>query len=465
MSSQAIKHEHVAAKVAASSLLAVATSGGTSRPRGTIRQRGSSFQVAVYAGMDPVTGRRLYLRETTATKQEAQRTLRRLTSQVDEERHAKTQATFRTAMEAWLRTHELDDTTRAMYQRYGTKHIYPVFGDAPVGRVSARVLEEFYAELRRCRIRCDGRPTVDHRTTSPHECRTVRHRRPPGRPPAAGYPPHDCEEKGCLVLECQPHVCVPLAAGTVRGIHFVIRGVLTAAERWEWITANPAVHAQKPRQPLPTPDPPTAAQAASIIEAAWSEDDDWGTLVWLVMVTGLRRGEVLALRWSDIDIDAGVLSVRRAYVRVQRKSIEKDTKTHRMRRLALDATTVDVLAEHRARFESRCRGLGVEASPTAFLFSYRPTSDRPCDPSGVTHRYARMCARIGLDSHLHALRHYSATELLTAGVDLRTVAGRLGHGGGGATTLRVYAAWVDEADRRAADLLGGRMRRPSKATE
>jgi hypothetical protein len=66
----------------------------------------------------------------------------------------------------------------------------------------------------------------------------------------------------------------------------------------------------------------------------------------------------------------------------------------------------------------------------------------------VTHRYGRMCAALGLDSHLHALRHYSATELLAAGVDLRTVAGRLGHGGGGATTLRVYAAWVGAADER-----------------
>ena len=73
-----------------------------------------------------------------------------------------------------------------------------------------------------------------------------------------------------------------------------------------------------------------------------------------------------------------------------------------------------------------------------------------------------MCAGLGIDSHLHALRHYSATELLTAGVDLRTVAGRLGHGGGGATTLRVYAAWVGEADRRAAALMGTRMARPGK---
>ncbi|WP_231104621.1 tyrosine-type recombinase/integrase [Haloechinothrix halophila] len=71
-----------------------------------------------------------------------------------------------------------------------------------------------------------------------------------------------------------------------------------------------------------------------------------------------------------------------------------------------------------------------------------------------------MCQKIGIDSQIHALRHYSATELLAAGVDLRAVAGRLGHGGGGATTLRVYAAWVTESDRRAADILGSRMQRP-----
>jgi site-specific recombinase XerD len=71
-----------------------------------------------------------------------------------------------------------------------------------------------------------------------------------------------------------------------------------------------------------------------------------------------------------------------------------------------------------------------------------------------------MCTALGIDSHLHALRHYSATELLTAGVDLRTVAGRLGHGGGGSTTLREYAAFVVESDRRAADILGSRLKRP-----
>lgn len=63
---------------------------------------------------------------------------------------------------------------------------------------------------------------------------------------------------------------------------------------------------------------------------------------------------------------------------------------------------------------------------------------------------------------MSSLRHYSATELIAAGVDPRTVAGRLGHGGGGSTTLRVYSAWVPESDRKAASVLAGRMpTRPS----
>jgi integrase len=129
--------------------------------------------------------------------------------------------------------------------------------------------------------------------------------------------------------------------------------------------------------------------------------------------------------------------------------------------VTVDEATVEVLREHQQRYQERCGEIGVSPAQSAYLFSYSPTSDRPCNPSGVTHRYGRMCRHLGIESHLHALRHYSATELLSAGVDLRAVAGRLGYGGGGATTLRVYAAWVDGGDRRAAEVLGSRVRRPN----
>jgi integrase len=93
----------------------------------------------------------------------------------------------------------------------------------------------------------------------------------------------------------------------------------------------------------------------------------------------------------------------------------------------------------------------------ARIFSLSPDDSTWPKPDSVGQRYARMCARLGWDMNLHQLRHYSATELIAAGVDVRTVAGRLGRGGGGATTLRVYSAWVSEADQRAAGMLAGRM--------
>ncbi len=450
--------------VGAGILLAVARrTQGRSRNRGTIERRGNSLRVKVYAGTDPLTGKRLYLRESTTDEKEAERILTRLLAQVDAERHAKTNATLSVAVDEWLRTLEVEESTREAYEMYARRYIKPALGKERVGKVSARVLEQFYAELRRCRARCDGRPFIEHRVDGEHECREVRHRRPPGRPPAGGYPPHDCAEAGCKVLECRPHECRPLGNATISKIHFMLSGTFAAAVRWEWIDSNPAEVARKPRQPAPQPTPPTVEQAARIIDAAWGQDEAWGTLVWLVMVTGMRRAEVLALRWSDVDLAAGYITVRRNYVRAAGRSFEKDTKTHRMRRVSLDPATVEVLQEHRARYEDAVQQLGVEPSDEAFMFSYQPTYDRPCDPSGVTHRYARMCAELGIDTHLHALRHYAATELLTAGVDLRTVAGRLGHAGGGATTLRVYAAWVGEADRRAADILGSRMQRPPRA--
>lgn len=418
------------------------------RARGSIRQRGNSFLIEVYAGIDPVTGRRLYLNGSTTDEKEAERIRTRLLAQVDEQRHARTNATLGYAVREWLRlSTDLKDSTRDTYDMYIRVYIEPVLGAGPI-KVPPKVLEEFYAELRRCRSRCDGRPAVEHRQDGQHECRQVHHRRPPGRPPVGGYPPHDCAAMKCKVTECKPHVCRPLADWTILKIHFIISATQSAAVRWEWVDRNTAEVVKKPEQPRPKPDPPTTDQAARIIDAAWQEGPEWGTLVWLVMVTGLRRGELLSLHWRNVDLSAGTLRLL-------------DTKTGEMRQVSVDPATVEILTEHRTRYNDVCRQADVTASDDAYVFSYDATHTRPCNGSGVTHRYARMCAKLGIDSHLHALRHYSATELLTAGVDVRTVGGRLGHAPG--TTLRVYAAWVHQADKRAAEILGGRMRRPTKA--
>jgi integrase len=429
------------------------------RSEGTIRRRGDAWQVSLFTGYDPLNGRRTYLTATAHSEAAARKALNRLRTERDEQRAPKVRAELAYVLGEWLATQELAAATRASYETYIRVHIEPALGGLAISRITPQVLERFYADLRRCRLRCrPGDKLVDHRFAGAHACTVVVHSRPPGRL-AAGVV-HDCSEAGCETKTCPPHECRPLANATIVKAHFIISGTLTAAVRWGWISSNPAATARRPRIPAPRPTPPSADQAARIIAAAWDADEEWGTLVWLAMVTGLRRAELLGLRWSDVDLATGTLTVARNVVVLGGRLIEKDTKTHRMRRIALDPETVVVLTEHRERWYGRARTLEIAPTDETYLFSYDPANARPCDPSGVTHRYSRMCAGIGIDSHLHALRHYSATELLMAGVDLRTVAGRLGHGGGGTTTLRVYAAWVGESDRRAAEILGSRMVRP-----
>jgi integrase len=433
---------------------------GGGRDRGYVRKRGNSYQVLVYSGVDPVTGKDSYLTESTRDEKKVDEIRSRLLAKVDRQRNAATKATLDYALGAWLEVHEADESTLDRYRELATRTIGPALGDIPISKIGARQLEQFYAQLRRCSDRCNGKQYIDHRVARDHECRTVKHRWPPGRPSIKSRTNHDCTSANCEVIECQPHVCKPLAAGTVRKIHFVISGALAAAVRWEWIDSNPATEAKKPRQAPPKPQPPTAVEGTRIVTAAWEQDFTWGMLIWLKMVTGARRGELLALRWHDVHFEHGVLEIRRNFTRRNGKAREKDTKTHQMRRISLDPDTLELLAEHLERFRDQVQALGVAATESAFVFSYEPDHSRPCNPDGISHRYAKMCANLGIKSHLHTLRHYSATELIRSGVDIRTVAGRLGHGGGGTTTLRVYAAWVADSDKQAANLPGSRMPRP-----
>jgi integrase len=419
------------------------TGSGPPRGRGHIRRRGSSLQVLVYAGADPVTGRSRYLTETVAVppgrdgeraaRREAEKVRTRMLAEVDAAKAARTSATLARAVEEWLAIAELEVSTRLGYGSYIDRYIGPALGSTPIKNLTVQTLDQYYASLRRCRARCPGRPHLEHQ--------------------AAGE--HDCGE-----AECAPHVCRPLGASTVRQIHSIISAALGNAVRWGWIPANPAQLARKPAAPRPQPRPPTAAEAARIVTAAFESAPDWGTLVWLTMVTGVRRGELLALRWRDVDLDAGTVEIRRAYFARKGQKIEKDTKTHQMRRAALDDATVEVVRRHKLRCTEQMLALGVPLGAETYVFSPAPAYDRPYNPDAVSRRYTRMTAGLGIDTHLHALRHYNATELLRNGVDLTTVAGRLGHGGGGSTTLRVYAAFVPESDRRAAGIIAAQMPPP-----
>ena len=121
-----------------------------------------------------------------------------------------------------------------------------------------------------------------------------------------------------------------------------------------------------------------------------------------------------------------------------------------MRKIALDSETVAVLLTHRHQVERDAAALGYTITDDSFMFAATPDGATPMKPPSISQRYARWAKRLDIKSSLKALRHYSATELIVGGVDVRTVAGRLGHSGGGTTTLKIYTAWVSEADQHAA---------------
>jgi integrase len=269
----------------------------------------------VYAGLDPLTGRRLYLTGSSTNRRTAEKIRTRLLADVDAKRNGSTRGTLTVAIDKWLSVHEVEAKTMEDYRGHIERVIRPALGSAPVTDVTVQVLEELYGDLRRCSKRCrGGEPAVDHRTGMPHECRVVKHKRPPGRPRSGAV--HDCSTAGCTVVECPPHTCRPLGASGVRQVHWILSSVLAAAVRWGWITSNPAEVAKKPRKPPADPDPPSTADAARIVDAAWEISPDWGVFVWLVYVTGMRRAETIALRWSRIDLDAGKIAVRRNWVSI-----------------------------------------------------------------------------------------------------------------------------------------------------
>ena len=112
-----------------------------------------------------------------------------------------------------------------------------------------------------------------------------------------------------------------------------------------------------------------------------------------------------------------------------------------------------MMRDFRAQREAAVAPEGLALDGGAFLFSADPTCARPWHPDHFTHLSRDLATTIGIDEPLKNLRHFNATQLLAAGVDLRTTAGRLGHGDGGATTLKVYSSWTQPVDRLAADNL------------
>jgi integrase len=259
---------------------------------------------------------------------------------------------------------------------------------------------------------------------------------------------HDCKRAGC-----QPHVCKPMTAKTIRNVHSILSGAFATAKRWEWVAWNPAESAKPPaasQRSLPATAP---EDVAKVIAEGRSAHPEMALYLWLVAITGARRGELCALQVRDIDLEKGILHIAFNYVVVGGHRIRKDTKTHQDRYLAIDPATCAMIREHLDTIRARLLDVGLELPEDAYAFSNDPMGAKPWNPDWATHKASDLATAAGVKLNIKGLRHYTASQLLAARFDLRNTAARLGHGSGGATTLRHYADPVSEVDRQAAAYL------------
>ena len=212
-----------------------------------------------------------------------------------------------------------------------------------------------------------------------------------------------------------------ISTTTIRRIHSTLLAALNAAHARGVLAANPARLVELPRTT------PPELQVWSSVELARFLDDIRGDplfpILTLLALSGLRRGEAVALRIRDVDLERGLVRIVRSATKVGGDVIVGDLKTRSSRRtVALDRRTEDVLRQHMARLRAHGHG----SLPDDVLFC-GPLGD-VLDPSSVSRHFDRLVKRSGLPRiRLHDLRHTSASIGLEAGESLLEVSRRLGH--------------------------------------
>lgn len=206
--------------------------------------------------------------------------------------------------------------------------------------------------------------------------------------------------------------------------------------------------------PRATVVPPDVNQVRELLAAAREQDPMLACWLDVAAATGARRGEVCGLRWCDIDLNTQTVRIERSVSATKKEGVFiKTTKTDRFRLVSITGRAAQSLSEQHDAAIGRAVADGRRFDPTGLVFTNDPIAVRPWRPELVTRRWERLRRRTGLHHvKIHGLRHFVATELLTAGIDVRTVANRLGHART-STTLDIYWAWVPARDRDAADHL------------
>ena len=242
-----------------------------------------------------------------------------------------------------------------------------------------------------------------------------------------------------------------IAPATVKRYTTVLRSILTLAYKMEYIAEDVGVsrRIEFPKADTPEVEAFTMEEVTDILQAAESEPLQIRALVEVALFTGLRRGEIVGLKWDDVDLDKRMLSVKRSiYKPKDQKALEKAPKSKcSIRTIAIPERLCDTLRAHKEHQDHHASFMGHAWQNLGYIFTEE--DGYVMNPHTPTKQFSKFLKRHNI-RHLkfHGLRHTSATMLLANGCDIKTVSVRLGHSDIETTNIYVHA--LESVDRRAA---------------
>lgn len=229
-----------------------------------------------------------------------------------------------------------------------------------------------------------------------------------------------------------------------------ILGALGQAVKMDLIKKNPAEHVELPKTKKYQAEVYTPEEVQVLLSSVI--DTDMEVAIALLVGLGLRRGEVLALRWQDVDFEKGRVCIRRNMVKVEGEIIFKDPKTETSNReIELPSTLQKLLQSERKRYIANKLRLGANFKDNDLVVCW--DDGEYIKPDTLSQKFRRLTKEIGLKHiRLHDLRHTNATMMLELGVNIKVVQQRLGHASI-STTMDIYSHVTEKVEKEAADKL------------
>lgn len=256
-----------------------------------------------------------------------------------------------------------------------------------------------------------------------------------------------------------------LSPTTVLQIHRVLSCAFKDALAGELIAKNPMVSVKPPKKESTEPQALTEEQVTYMLQKAFEEESfQFYVELAIGFIAGLRRGELLGLRWQDVDFENNNITVRQSlyYIKNRGQDFKKPKTKKSNDTIPMPEDMMDLLKQHKARQNEQRLKLGTKWHDNDLVFANWQGEPQSLD--NLTHKFIDFMTRIGLPGfHLHNLRHSLASELANKGEQAKDVSERLRHSNI-STTMNIYTKLFDQAKRKTADKLSGRLPSPhSKA--